>query len=563
MRYLVFSIIFLFLGSPIWGQRWECPDSSEMIRRNDNSGHRMRTQVGQRKGQDDVNLTFLNWPGLPDSTIFNIQIDISPNLIEFIGDTTLIGNDAFEGRVYFKGGNELEWDVTFHSRPNKNSWSFPLIHQGLEFLYQPELTQKEIDHGAFRPDSVIGSYAVYHASKSWNEYKTGKAFHIYRPKAWDAFGDTVWCDLEIDDQNNEMRLTLDRAWLRNATYPVTVDPTFGYTTAGGSEVGVNNTWSYGVRYPPDVYKGATGGELVKTLLWYGQTPTAGDSSVMAIYDWSIADSCLDSRLALTGRNKPGPDIYAWWEHSLEYELSANDSISIAVGDFESGTFYLKFDTQTHAGDEIVGDLPATWGSCGTDNWRFSIYGVYNAEGPYHPDSTSGGTNWTTPDSIRWEDNYCAEYDNTGQDILAIHGFGVDHAGFDIPADATIDGIEITMIDEGQQSLSAKREIDIGITRVASSQTLWGSWKTAQDPGYILGSCSAAQSTTYGGSSDKWGIGTVTVSDVNDSQFGFIIRDSDKKADGLYFDSAVMTIYFTPAGEVAEAYEGQAIIIGGQ
>jgi len=162
----------------------------------------------------------------------------------------------------------------------------------------------------------------------------------------------------------------------------------------------------------------------------------------------------------------------------------------------------------------------------------------------HPTQTAGGTNWTTPDSIFSENNYCASYNATSQDILAPHGFG-----FSVPVDATIVGIEITLVDGGNPLL-ASREFDIAITRVASSQTLWGSWKLAQDPGASL-SCAVTVATTYGGSSDKWGIGTVTVSDVNDPDFGFLLRDNDTKEGEIYFDGALIKIHYTPAGEAAE------------
>src|SRR3990167_10435198 len=66
------------------------------------------------------------------------------------------------------------------------------------------------------------------------EYKTGKAFHIYRPKVIDANGVETWGDLNIDEQNGLLTVTIDQTWLETALYPVIVDPTFGYTSIGVS-----------------------------------------------------------------------------------------------------------------------------------------------------------------------------------------------------------------------------------------------------------------------------------------------------------------------------------------
>lgn len=94
------------------------------------------------------------------------------------------------------GSLELKWTL---KSSTLNSFSFPIATENLKFYYQPPLTQEEIDEGAFQPDNVTGSYAVYHESKMNNEYKAGKAFHIYRPKAIDNLGNEVWCDLNITD----------------------------------------------------------------------------------------------------------------------------------------------------------------------------------------------------------------------------------------------------------------------------------------------------------------------------------------------------------------------------
>lgn len=93
------------------------------------------------------------------------------------------------------------------------------------------------------PDNVVNSYAVYHVNhvdKFSPQYGGGKAFHIFRPLATDSSGVEQWCDLDVDTDSSKLIVTIPQAYLDSATYPVTVDPTFGYTTLGGTDLVFNN-----------------------------------------------------------------------------------------------------------------------------------------------------------------------------------------------------------------------------------------------------------------------------------------------------------------------------------
>jgi len=137
------------------------------------------------------------------------------------------------------GGFEFEW--VLDKKPKSNIFNATIQSKELNFFYQPELTKKEKKEGSSQPDNVVGSYAVYHKTKRNNQiggksYKTGKAFHIYRPEAIDAKGARVWCELNIDEQAGILTVTVPDEFLNNASYPVKVDPTFGYTTKGGTNL---------------------------------------------------------------------------------------------------------------------------------------------------------------------------------------------------------------------------------------------------------------------------------------------------------------------------------------
>lgn len=164
----------------------------------------------------------------------NAEVEIKDGVVKHISANYEV-HQYEKPDVSEDGGYEFEW--VLKEKPKSNVLEATIQTKGLDFFYQPELTQAEKDEGAERPENVIGSYAVYHSTKSNykigdKNYKAGKAFHIYRPKIIDAKGDWTWGEMNID--NGILSVTIPEKWLDSAVYPVVVDPTFGYTSTGGS-----------------------------------------------------------------------------------------------------------------------------------------------------------------------------------------------------------------------------------------------------------------------------------------------------------------------------------------
>ncbi len=134
----------------------------------------------------------------------------------------------------------FEFEIELLSKPASNTINFTIEHKGLVFYPQAALTPAEVLEGVVRPDNIVGSYAVYHATKAHNtqskHYRSGKAFHIYRPWAEDATKKRVWCSLIIAPAANLMAITIPQDFIDSATYPIIVDPTLGYTSWGASNV---------------------------------------------------------------------------------------------------------------------------------------------------------------------------------------------------------------------------------------------------------------------------------------------------------------------------------------
>ena len=169
------------------------------------------------------------------------QEDFTDGIITLsIGDVTI--------RYYITPDGKLEYEVIFASRPAQNVIKLDIdFSPNLQFWYQPTLyasweadneglTWEEYQIYDHRPENVEGSYAVY-IGKHDNEYKTGKFCHIYRPELTDDNGDKSWADIEIDPVKKELTVTMDRTWLRDAVYPVVMDPYIGYNTQGASNYG--------------------------------------------------------------------------------------------------------------------------------------------------------------------------------------------------------------------------------------------------------------------------------------------------------------------------------------
>lgn len=202
-----------------------------------NSKDRIELEIGDAKQDDFIpQAKIKRWD---NETNFSIRRDNGARTYK-TEKGKVVAEGAIEDVVIYEladigedGGLEIE--IHLKEKPDTNIFDFTLQTKGLNFFYQPPLTPEDIADGMSAPENVIGSYAVYHKTGRNNkvggmEYKTGKAFHIYRPEAIDANGKKTWCELNITD--DVLTVTAPQDFLDTATYPVVIDPTFGYTSVG-------------------------------------------------------------------------------------------------------------------------------------------------------------------------------------------------------------------------------------------------------------------------------------------------------------------------------------------
>lgn len=282
-----------------------------------------------------------------------------------------LASDNLTHRVYRKSPTELEWEIILKRRPLDSVLCYPIALSGIAGCYQPPLTASEIEEGATRPDSVIGSYAFY-------DLRTGvKQFHLYRPRAWDSNGDTVWCGLLVDRDGAALQVAIPGDFLSRAIYPITVDPTFGFTACGASSAPVAGTVCYANSV--DSYTASTGDYITR---FHGYFRGVGDGSLdMAAY--TLSGGVPSQRLAAAVTVPIAGSSVAELNSSstVNQPLSGGETYVIAFGN-EIGDVRYAYDVQSDAASIHTSSstLPATWSEGATSDRRLSLFVTYESGG---------------------------------------------------------------------------------------------------------------------------------------------------------------------------------------
>lgn len=278
-------------------------------------------------------------------------------------------NSLYDVNLYPININEyggLEFEIVFKQNPLYTSLRFPIEYNNLEFYYQQALTPEEIKDGYYRPENVINSYAVYHSYLRDNEYLTGKAFHIYRPKLIDSMGLESWCNINIDTKTNLMSISWDRSFMDNAIYPVILDPSFGYTSIGASAGGLG-----GVNKKRGCNATLTENGDITFINFYGR-----DGGIILDIDVGIYNDSGGSPNNLDASNV-GVDFSdgnAWNQFALSVsETTGTYWLSYIVSGVGVNVYY---DNVGNSRTNYNTDSPpfdVTWGA---DNWATQLYSIY-------------------------------------------------------------------------------------------------------------------------------------------------------------------------------------------
>jgi len=305
---------------------------------------------------------------------------------------------------YPEGGYEFE--ITLKERPATNRTSFTIQTKGLDFLFQPFLTEEEKASKRRRcAENVEGSYAVYYRDCPLNyaggkEYRAGKAFHIYRPRIEDAKGNWIWGDLVVDVDAGLLYVDIDEKWLDSAVYPVrhAAGLTFGYTTKGAS---YSDMVYHDSSYNHDQYRigmpgqPASDGSISKISLALCDSWSNSDSNTFNIKVFVNEKGSNNNRTQVAtasniGFSGVGSYLGTWVDTNISYNaLSSKVYIINTVGDIsprdplELAVFY-----DSSAGAEYYnsgsGSAYTTpespWACASSTGFRYSIYATYTASG---------------------------------------------------------------------------------------------------------------------------------------------------------------------------------------
>jgi len=276
------------------------------------------------------------------------------------------------------GGYEFE--LILKEKPESNISTFSMQTKGLEFFYQPELTDYEIKDGCKRPENVVGSYAIYYKNcppnyEGGKEYKNGKAFHIYRPRVEDAEGNWTWGVLNIE--NDTLTVTIPQEFLDTAVYPVkhATGLTFGYTSIGGSDIEISD------RISGSMFSCVTGSCSTVTVYLPG---TAGGPEVnVAIYRYNLTNNPLIEQA--TSQYITYADPGQWVDFSLDSTVSVSlgtyyvlvcwgESTTVAYAAYDKG----DWSSQGQYGSETYSSSFPSTTSFTAEDKKYSIYTTYTA-----------------------------------------------------------------------------------------------------------------------------------------------------------------------------------------
>ena len=337
--------------------------------------------IGSKLDKFVPNINFNKWS---DECWLNINYPIpitTEKEIYSFDAIQIVDKNGETHKFYMTLEGELEYEIILPAIPASNKFTFNLsFPDGLNFYYQPELTQWETDRGCIRPDNVIGSYAIYWNKKN-NQYQTGKFCHIYRPHVTDAIGNSIWGKLFIDPITKVMAITVDPVWLDKATYPVVIDPTIGYASIGGTQ-DVTGAYIIACRFACPT----TGSANPGTFYLYGRDTAGPRNWPGAVYELGDGNISGNAKLSTSDASISMQTTNGWRSAAITYTgFTAGTDYFLAVAGQQISVCFTYYDTVTSGYEDMQYDggttLPNPFGvRDGTLAREGSMYIDYTAAG---------------------------------------------------------------------------------------------------------------------------------------------------------------------------------------
>lgn len=304
--------------------------------RDSKTNARFVPQVAFERWFDESGQDYFAWLSInhPDKVTAEKETFADGKITQTLGDNRHEIYEKDDGIVAHDVVMAKAWGASFVTFDYKRA-------DGVELYIQPPLSQAEIDEGHYRPVEVEWSIAVY-CDRANGRFKTGKLAHIYRPKWIDAKGDVSWGWWEIDEDNSQIIAHADSSWLKDATYPVRLDPDMGYTTMGASSLfgGVNRTFAY-LRNSSMTEDGT----LDSVSIGSGLTGTY--DFTLELHDRTGAVSCSSGGSQTFSKEVTSQSFTSgsWVTHTAADEaLTSGDFYAVLSSIDTASIFYIRYDT---------------------------------------------------------------------------------------------------------------------------------------------------------------------------------------------------------------------------
>lgn len=306
--------------------------------------------------------------------------------VEMVGEKIVWKKGSTEAHFY-DIENGYEFEIIYHKKPKTNVTEFTIQTKGLDFWYQDELTEDQVARGCRRPENVIGSYAVYmeRLKKTYHgktQYKTGKVGHIYRPKVTDASGKEIWGILNVDKEKGILSVTVPQEFLDKAKYPVVVDPTFGYDTAGSSDLDVGNAINAFCSLLSVV---AVTGDVLTGYSFYARKLAANET--VAINSYVISGGVPTTKISGTDQSiNVNSSTPQWWSvGSLSISMTNGVEYGVAYGGWggtapdENTQIYFDSSSGSNISYNSATSLSTNWNETNTYSDLLSLYATFTRQ----------------------------------------------------------------------------------------------------------------------------------------------------------------------------------------
>lgn len=248
----------------------------------------------------------------------------------------------------------------------------------------------------FDSNGAYGSWTAIHKSRAhnegtivgvdttWEKFFTGIAFQVNRPYIFKWYGgeriNKLECWLKVDTVAGEITIYVPKSYLDTCTYPVVIDPWFGFQTLGKiGSLGNGRGYSHQAIDPWKHIAGAN--ETIDTVCWYGKRISSNGTVKIAVYDafTGTPNYCANNRIYLSDAQTTYETPY-WIKVAVSIPMTEGLTYVMAYGDAAGGGArhsYSWIPGSCHRADGLLDPLAATSINL---KWIGAAYAVYTIGG---------------------------------------------------------------------------------------------------------------------------------------------------------------------------------------